>query len=220
MTDASAAATPAFTAADVELIDRKTKYHGYFRIERYRLRHRRFDGSWSDVINREVFERGHSVGVLLYDPARDAVVLIEQFRVGALAAGREPWMLEIVAGMIEPGHTLEETAMREAVEESGCTVRRLERIADYLASPGGTSENTTLFVGEIDSRAAGGVHGLAEENEDIKVHVMSATVAINLADSDRIHNSPAMVALFWLSRHREDLRDRWLRPVPAADAMP
>src|SRR5512143_2878914 len=105
--------------SDIEIVERRIGYRGYFRLDVYRLRHRLHEGGWSDVISREVLERGHAAAALLYDPARDAVVMIEQFRVGALAAGRAPWLCELVAGIIETGETPIDVARREALEEAG-----------------------------------------------------------------------------------------------------
>ena len=126
---------------DVDIREKRTVYQGHFRIDRYRLRHRLHEGGWSAEMSREVFERGHAAAVLPYDPIRDEVVLIEQFRVGAYAAGKSPWLVEIVAGIIDPGETPEEVVRREAREEAGLEVGALERIADYLSSPGGASES-------------------------------------------------------------------------------
>ena len=109
-------------AKDVEILDKSEQYKGYFRINRYRLRHRLYAGGWSGELQRELFERGHAVGVLPYDPAADSVVLIEQFRIGALVAGMEPWLTEIVAGIIEEGEAPEEVARRETREEAGLEV--------------------------------------------------------------------------------------------------
>jgi len=195
---------------EVDIVEHKTVYQGYFRMDRYRLRHRKFDGGWTEEMVREVFERGHAVGVLLYDPDRDAVVLIEQFRVGAVAAGHPPWLIEVVAGIIGAGETEEEVARRETHEEAGCVVTDMIRMCDYLVSPGGTSESTTLFCARVDSGNAGGIHGLAHEHEDIKVCVMPADEAIALLDANALDNAPAIIALSWLSRHRDAVRRQWL----------
>src|ERR1700748_3636597 len=86
-----------------EILERKTVFQGYFRIDRYVFKHKKFDGSWTGPVTREIFERGHAAAVLLYDPVRDEVALIEQFRAGALAAGWNPWQIEIVAGIVDAG---------------------------------------------------------------------------------------------------------------------
>lgn len=196
-------------AADWELIRREVAFQGYFRIDRYHLRHRRFDGSWTPVLQRELFERGHAVAVLPYDPVLDRVLLVEQFRVGALEAPGGPWLLELVAGIIEPDEPVDAVARREADEEAGIVITDLERICEYLVSPGGTSERTTLFVGRADLSEAGGIHGCADENEDIRVHTFAAGEAIELADRERANNAAAMIALNWFARHHARLRDRW-----------
>ncbi len=203
---------PKTKPGDVEILMRETAYQGYFRVDRWRLRFRTFAGPMSAPVVREVFERGHAVGVLLYDPVADAVVLIEQFRVGALAAGRPPWLIEVVAGIRGDGESREDVARRETKEETGCTLGRLEPICDYMPSPGGTSESCALFVGEVDCRHAGGVHGLAEEHEDIRTLTLPADEAIARLDAGEIDNSVTMIALHWLARARPRLRQRWLQP--------
>ena len=194
---------------DVDILERVEAFRGYFRVDRYRLRHRLFGGGWSAPITREVFERGHSVAVLLYDPKTDDIVVIEQFRAGALAAGIGPWMIECVAGIIEEGEAPEQVAKRESREETGCTVGRIESIGKFIYSPGGCSEICRLFIGEIDSRAAGGVHGLASEHEDIKTHIIPLDTALGRLDAGEIENAALLIAVSWLARHRDALRQRW-----------
>ncbi len=195
---------------DVEILERRAAYEGYFRVRRYRLRHRRFAGDWTGVMTREVFERGHAVAVLPYDPRRDAVVLIEQFRIGALAAGWAPWMLEVVAGIIEDGETPEAVARREALEEAGCRLGRLRAVTTYLVSPGGTSESCAVYCGEADTAGLdGGLHGLAEEHEDIRVRVVPADEAFAMTTDGRIANAAALIALQWLALQRDRLRREW-----------
>ncbi|MEI8393738.1 MAG: NUDIX domain-containing protein [Rhodospirillaceae bacterium] len=203
---------------DVEILERKTVFKGYFQIDRYRVRHRKFEGGWTGEVVREVFERGHAVGVLLYDPLRDEVVLIEQFRVGALAAGRPPWLLEVVAGIIGPGETEEDVARRETIEETGCIAAEIVKIGNYLVSPGGTSESVTLYCARVEADRAGGIHGLDHEDEDIKVLVMAADKALALLDSEGLDNSAILIALGWLGRNRDRLRRSWLGvgQIPAA----
>jgi ADP-ribose pyrophosphatase len=197
------------TEQDVEILEKTEAFKGYFRIDRYRLRHRLFRGGWSPEITREVFERGHAAAVLPYDPLRDEVVMIEQFRVGALAAGRAPWLLEIVAGIIEPGETAEEVVRREAVEEAGCTIGDLIPVTEYMVSPGGTSECITVFCGRVDSSGIGGIHGEAAENEDIRVLVLPFKEAAEKLAARQIDNATALISLQWLVLNRDFLRRRW-----------
>ena len=202
-----------FTDKDVKTVECRTVYDGYFRIDRYRLRHRLHAGGWSGEMTREVFERGHAVGVLPYDPVRDEVVLLEQFRVGALAAGWAPWLIEIVAGIVEEGETAEDVARREAMEEADCQVAELVHLHDYLVSPGGTSESVTLFAGRVDSAGAGGIHGLDHEHEDIRVFTLPADEALDLLARGSIRNALAVIALQWLALNRNELRKKWGRKV-------
>jgi len=185
-------------------------FKGYFQIDRYVLRHAQFAGGMGEPLTRELLERGHAVAVLPYDPVRDAVVLLEQFRVGALGAGMGPWMLEIVAGIIDEGESDEDVATRETHEESGCTLIALERVQTWLASPGCTSETVTLFVGRVDASTAGGLHGLKHEGEDIRTLVMPADALFSLMRAGQLDNATILIAAQWLALNRADLRARWL----------
>ena len=198
----------------VEIIEKTTPFQGYFRVDRYRLRHRRFEGGWTRPMTLELFERGHAVAVVLYDPDRDCVVLIEQFRIGAYAAGREPWLTEAVAGIIEAGEEPADVVRREALEEAGCEIRELEPIGTILPSPGGSSESIAFYCGRVDSRRAGGVHGLAHEGEDIRVLVVPADEALARVMAAESANANAVISLQWLALNKAALRERWLRPTP------
>ena len=198
------------TPDEYEIIERQTPFQGYFRIEKYKLRHRCFDGGWTQPVWRELFERGHAAAVLPYDPLRDAVILQEQFRVGALEAPGGPWQLEIVAGIIDAGESVEEVARREALEEAGLTLGELHHILDYLVSPGGTTETVALFVGRADSSTAGGVFGLAEEAEDIRVSVLPFEQAMAEMQERPINAATIVIAMQWLALNRDMLRRLWL----------
>lgn len=196
-------------ADGVELLEKSERYSGFFRINQYRLRHRLFAGGWSGVIEREVFERGHAVGVLPYDPVADSLVLIEQFRIGALVAGMSPWLIEVVAGIIEEGEAPEEVARRETLEEAGLEIQALMPMCRYLVSPGGSSESVVLYCGRVDSRGAGGIHGLAEEHEDIRVDHLPYGEAMRLLEEGQVTNSVGLIALQWLALHRDRVRAAW-----------
>ena len=193
----------------VEILEKTTPFKGYFQIDRYRLRHRKFDGGWTGEMTREIFERGHAAAVLLYDPAHDRVVLIEQFRPGAYAAGMEPWLIEIVAGIIEPGEAPEEVVRREAVEEAGCTVGELLPIGRFLATPGGSSETVTIYCGRVDSQGAGGVHGLDHEHEDIRVLPLDRAEALARLAAGGVTNLIAAAALQWLALNHTEVMRIW-----------
>ena len=195
---------------DVALLEKTTAFQGYFRIDRYRVKHKLFRGGWSRPITREVFERGHAVAVLPYDPVHDQVVLIEQFRIAPYAAGDKPWMYEIVAGIIEPDEAPAEVARRELKEEAGLeTDTALEPILRYYTSPGGSTETCQLYAARVDASAAGGVHGLPDEDEDIRVFALDFAEAMRATADGRIVASPPLIALQWLALNREALRRKW-----------
>ncbi|PHS30071.1 MAG: ADP-ribose diphosphatase [Methylophaga sp.] len=188
------------------IINETTPYKGFFSIKEIELKHTLFKGGWSRPIKRELFQRGNCVAVLLYDPIRDEVVIIEQFRVGALQLGEQAWLLEIVAGAIEPRETAEEVAYRESVEEAGCEIQELIKINDFFTSPGGTSELLTLFYGKIDSQNVGGIHGLDQEDEDISVSTMKFDDVYQLLLEGKILSAIPIIAIQWLYINRAKLR--------------
>jgi ADP-ribose pyrophosphatase len=195
----------------LEILGRDVAYQGFFRIDRYRLRHRLFAGGWSAELTREVFERGRAVGVLLYDPVRDAVVLVEQFRLPAHLAGFSAWQLEIVAGLVDHDRESElEVAHREAQEEANLVLTgEIELVHRFLTSPGGSTETVAIFCARVDAAKAGGVHGLADEHEDIKVVVKSFREAMRLLRAGKIENVFTLAALYWLAANRARLRRAW-----------
>lgn len=195
--------------SDVEIIARETLYRGFFSLDLYRFRHRLFNGEMSGEVRREIFERGHAAVLLPYDPVRDEVVLIEQIRIAAWDSSKTPWLLELIAGMIEEGESVEDVARREAMEEAGLQVGRTKPLLSYLASPGGTSERLSVLVGEVDTTTAEGIHGLVEENEDIRVHVVSREEAYQRVEEGVIDNAASVIALQWLQLHYEKLRIEW-----------
>lgn len=198
-----------FAKNDVEIIARETLYSGFFSMDLYRFRHRLFNGEMSGEIRREIFERGHAAVLLPFDPVRDEVVLVEQIRIAAYDTSESPWLLEMVAGMIEEGESVEDVARREALEEAGLVVGRTKPVLSYLASPGGTSERLSIMVGEVDATTAEGIHGLADENEDIRVHVVSREQAYQWVEEGKIDNAASVIALQWLQLHYQTLRNEW-----------
>ncbi|KTI23350.1 ADP-ribose diphosphatase [Enterobacter roggenkampii] len=198
-----------FAKNDVEIIARETLYSGFFSMDLYRFRHRLFNGEMSGEIRREIFERGHAAVLLPFDPVCDEVVLVEQIRIAAYDVSESPWLLEMVAGMIEEGETVEDVARREALEEAGLVVGRTKPVLSYLASPGGTSERLSIMVGEVDATTAEGIHGLADENEDIRVHVVSREQAYQWVEEGKIDNAASVIALQWLQLHYQTLRNEW-----------
>ncbi|WP_341501868.1 ADP-ribose diphosphatase [Gallaecimonas sp. GXIMD4217] len=198
-----------FSREDVQIEAVEPLYEGFFRMVRYRLRHRLFQGGWSPWLQREIFERGHAAVALPYDPNTDRVVLVRQFRVGALATSADPWLFELVAGIVEEGESPEQVAVRETAEESGLAVGRVEPMLSYLASPGGTTERLHLFLVEVDASQAGGIHGLDEEGEDIAVVPVSREEAIAMLDEGLIDNAASVIGLQWLARKHEEIKAKW-----------
>lgn len=190
---------------DVELLSREVVYKGFFSMQKLILRHRLFAGGWSREFSRELFVRGRAVGVLLYDPERALVGMVEQFRVGAMGLAQGPWQLEVVAGIVEAGESSEDVATRELFEEAGIEQVKLLPICEYLVSPGGTNERLELFCGLVDLRDKGGNFGLASENEDILLHVMSEQEAMAALAAGQCNNAASIICLQWLQLHRDTL---------------
>ena len=199
-----------FNKKDVFNLTKRLLYKGFFSLYEYRFQYRKFDGSVSDAVTREILDRGHAVVLLAYDDKRDEVVLIEQIRIAAIDTQDTPWMLELIAGMMDhDNESSEEVAKREAMEEAGIMVGQCKPIISYLASPGGLTEQLHILVGQVDSSTAKGVHGLAEENEDIKVHVVSREQAYQWVEEGIINNAASIIALQWLQLNHQSLKDEW-----------
>ena len=197
-----------FTRDDVDILSKQSLYNGFFNMTKITFRHKLFNGGWSDNIDRELFERGHAVALLPYDPITDKVILIEQVRVGALESDN-PWQYEIVAGMIDKDQTSEQVAIREADEEAGIKVSNLEKISSFYPSSGGSTEQLDVFIGFTDASKATGIHGLDDENEDIRVHVFTREEAYALVTSGIIENAASIIALQWLELNISRLRSQW-----------
>jgi ADP-ribose pyrophosphatase len=198
-----------FGAQDVRVLDDQSVWSGHYSMRRLTLQHRRFAGGWSEPIVREVFERGDAVAVLPYDPVSDSLVMIEQFRPGAMRGSDSPWMLELIAGVVEAGERDEEVVHREAMEEAACELSELIPIATVFPSAGACTEQVRLFCGRVTKAAIGGLHGLQEEGEDILVHSVSRTDALRMLEENRIPNGHTLIALQWLHIHGESVRGRW-----------
>ncbi|MFT7562058.1 MAG: ADP-ribose pyrophosphatase [Flavobacteriales bacterium] len=195
-----------FQRNDVELVETETAYQGFFRIIKYSIKHRLFNGGWSQVISRELFIRGEAAAAILYDPVLDRIGLVEQFRVGALDSEFGPWCLEAVAGMMEPNETAEGLIRRELVEEAGIEDVRLIPISSYYSTPGGCGEKIHLFCGLCSLDGAGGLFGLPEEGEDIRFQSHAAQDVFDTMLDDRTNNAATLLGLLWLQLNRERLR--------------
>lgn len=200
---------PSLGEGDYEIEQETLLFKGFFALKGLTLRHRRFDGSWTPSMQRELFIRDDATCVLPWDPLRREIVLVEQFRAGALWREQSPWLLELVAGMNEPGEHPEQVAHREAREEADLTLQALAPICHYLATPGGSNEMVHLYCARVDAYGAGGLHGLAEENEDIRVSIWPLEEALSALESGVINNAPAIIALQWLALNETGLARRW-----------
>ncbi|MCC4309924.1 NUDIX domain-containing protein [Alcanivorax marinus] len=201
---------PVFTAEDVEILERETPFQGFFRVERLTLRHRHYQGGWGAPVKRELFVRPPAAAVLPYDPVRGEILLVEQFRVGALEWRDTPWCLELVAGLADKdGEPVADLVRREALEEAGVEIGELRPVAHYMPSPGGSNERLQVFVGRADLSGAGGIHGVAEEGEDIRVVVQPVSAIEALLQSGRVDNAASLITLQWLLLNREALDREW-----------
>lgn len=198
-----------FDTKDVEISWRDVVYRGYGRVHAFHVRHRLHEDGWSREVRREVFDSGDAVVVLPYDPVRDEVVLVEQFRAPPLVSGRRPWVFECVAGRIDKDATPEEIAHAEAHEEAGLTLTALEPIGRMYASPGIFAEYVHCYCARTETAGAGGIHGMDEEHEDIRVHVVPFTDAMAALGDGSIQTATVFVTLQWLALNRERLRREW-----------
>lgn len=189
-----------------KLNNHEVLFEKYFRLEEYSISHELFAGGESNVFTREIFERGTVVAILPYDPVKRKVVLIEQFRAGAIHDSDSPWLMECVAGVVEIGEAEDDVAIRESQEEAGCDIKQLHHICKYYVSPGGTTETCALYCGILDSEGVGGIHGLPEENEDIRVEVVDAEQAYQWVREGVIKSSATIMALQWLELNEARVR--------------
>ena len=200
------------TAKDDVLVEQRERcFQGFYRLDRLQLKHRLFAGNMGSTISRELFVRPDAVCVVPYDPQTDSVVLIEQFRVGALDKSPEPWLLEIVAGLIDTNEQPEEVARREAREEADLELDEMLPVMTYYPSPGGSDERVYLYVGRCSTVGVGGVFGVEEEGEDIRVHVWPLADALKAVQDGRIDNAASIIALQWLALNKEQVKTDWLQ---------
>lgn len=209
---------PKFKKSDVDVRDKITLYDGFFKMEKYTLRHQQFAGGWGPEVTREIFERGHAVAVLPYDPNTDEVILIEQFRPGAYAAminspwydpDASPWQIEAVAGMIDEGKSPEDVAIREMREETGAETCDLIPMCHYLVSPGGCTESVFIFAGRTDAKSISGLHGLDQEGEDIRPFAVPLAEAYEGIAEGKILNGMTIIALQWLMLNKQKVLQAW-----------
>lgn len=200
-----------FAQDDVQILSEESAYQGFFALKKITLKHRLFAGGWSEVFHRELCIRGDAVGVLLYDPQLQEFAMVEQLRIGALQREQSPWLLELVAGMLDKEHEdCAEVARRETLEESGLEIMALEPMLKYFCSPGGSTEFFTLFCARVDLQGkTAAVFGLDDEHEDIRLHILPVDKALGLLDEGQINNAMSIIALQWFQLHRARLDALW-----------
>ena len=196
-----------YTKNDVQTLACEPLYKGFFKCNKFTIKHKLFNGEWSKPLQREFFERGKAAALLAYDKKKDCVILVEQFRFGAMDSQRSPWLFELIAGMIDEGQSAEDTVKREAVEEAGLIVNECQFMLSFFVSPGGTTETVDLFITNVDSTGIGGIYGLADEGEDIRVHVVPRKEAYQWVQSGKIDNGITIIGLQWLElNYKEGLK--------------
>jgi ADP-ribose pyrophosphatase len=200
---------PKLSLADVKVEKRTTVHNGFLRVDELLLSHKLIEGGWSETMTRELQVKAGAVAVLMFDPQRDEVVLVRQFRVGMLDEQASPWLLEIVAGMIEAGEMPEAVAIRESMEEADLEPTNLIKICEYYNSPGTTNEKVHLYCGRVDSRLAGGVHGMVDEHEDIEVVVVSFPELVGAVETGQVNNAMTIIATLWLEKNRAKVLAQW-----------
>lgn len=201
-----------FTQQDLTILKEESLYEGFFKLKRIHFKHKLFAGGESGTVVRELLVKGAASVVIAYDPERDSVVLVEQVRIGT-AYGKyaegSPWLLELIAGMVEEGEQPEEVALRESEEEAGVKIDNLIHALSVWDSPGGVVERIHFFAGKVDSSKAQGLHGLAEEGEDIRVHVLPREKAYELLQQGKIDNALAVIGIQWLELNYQQLQQEW-----------
>ncbi len=191
-------------------IEKKICYQGFFKLTQIKLQHDLYAGGQSPVLTRELIDRGQAAAVLPYDPVRDELVLIEQFRIGATEDETGPWLIEIIAGYTEVGESAEDVVHREAYEEAGCKLSDVESMCRCYSSPGGSNEQVQIFFARTDCTDIKGIHGLDEEGEDIKVHVVSSQQVFGWLDNGDIDSAMPIIAIQWFRLNRDRIREKWL----------
>jgi ADP-ribose pyrophosphatase len=199
-----------FQSSDIEVVSREECHKGFLNLEKIQLRHRLHSGGWSEQMRRELLLKPKAVGILLFDPLRDEVLMVRQFRVGLIDEDTDCWPLEIVAGMVAEGEDLQDVAVREAMEESNSSPTNIMEIGQYYNSPGGSNEHITLFCGKVDTQGAEGVYGLAEEHEDIELVPLPYNELVAALGSSMINNAMTIIALQWLILNKQHILNSWL----------
>ena len=198
-----------FARDDVEILEQKPLYSGFFKLLKVKLRHRLFNGGWSREFTRELFAKTEAASAVVYDPVLDQIGLVDQFRIGTLDSPHGPWTLESVAGMVEEGESPADMMLRELEEEAGLQAKRLLPITSFYPTPGSCNEYTHVYCAICDLAAAGGVFGVEGENEDILFKAYPASEVFDAMLQSRLNNAATLIGLLWLQQQRPQLRAAW-----------
>lgn len=201
---------PAYHRKDLKILEAPCAYDGYLKVEQCKVQYQLFSGGWSQTFPRELIRHGLSCAALLYDPEQDRLVMVEQARMGAIDEPISPWLIEPVAGMVDKGETPEQTVYREAKEESGCDVLDLIYATEFLVSPGISTERTKIYCARVKAPALESVHGLSQEGEDIKVHVLPVKSALKLLDTLPTLSATTLISLQWFALNQASIKEKWL----------
>ena len=180
-----------------KIINKKDLYSGFFKLKKYEFIHQKHDGSWTDQVEREIFSGAHVSTLLPYDPVKNEIILIKQFRAGVISRYDDDYLYEIVAGIIDKNESPEETAKRECFEETGCIVNKVTPVQGYFPAPGSSESYYNLFLGEVNSFEGERIRGLETENENILVKSYKVEEVRNMLKKGEIKNGLALVALQW-----------------------
>ena len=187
----------------------KLEYGGHFKVTKYQITHEKYSGGDTPLLQRELVARNDAVAMVAFDPHADKIVLIEQFRIGALKE-QQPWLIEIVAGLVEDNEMPEEVVVRECQEEIGCKPSELIKIAGFYTSPGGNSEWVDLYIGKVAVTEISKNGGLEHEGEDIKITVVPVTDVPYMLSTGEVRSAIAIIGLQWFMMNHENIKQQWL----------
>ncbi len=197
-----------YNSDEVDILSREYLFRGFIQVEKVSLRHRLFQQSdYTSVIHRELIQRPEAGGVLIYNDQQQKFALIEQFRIGAMDDPDSPWQLEVIAGVLDGDESPESCIRRESLEESGCELRALQHLFSFYPSAGACAELFHLYSAEATLPEQGGVFGVADEGENIQLHILDYADIRSLLTNGRLRNAPVIIALQWLEQHINTIRN-------------
>jgi len=184
-------------SSNFNVFKKKNLFDGFFKMNEISLKYKKYDGSWSNEIKRELFGGAQVSAVLPFDPIKKKIVLIRQFRPGTISKNTNNYLNEIVAGIIDPGESPEIAAKRECLEETGYKIKKLTPIQGYFPAPGSSESFYHLFLGEVDSKNGKKIMGLDNENEDILVESFKVNQVKKMMQEGKFINGLTLIAIQW-----------------------